>query len=70
MLVSEIYEDSVVQNTGGLYVGDAILSVNGHDLRHAKHQEAVALLSQQVQITNVFLAWKIVVVNIPSVLIT
>ena len=48
ILISEIYENAVVDRTGGLYVGDAILSVNGNDLRHAKHQEAVALLSQQV----------------------
>ncbi len=31
-----------------VYVGDAILSVNGYDLRSVKHQEAVDILSSQV----------------------
>jgi hypothetical protein len=31
-----------------LFVGDAILSVNGVDLRTAKHVEAVEALSKQV----------------------
>uniref|UniRef100_H2YVJ7 PDZ domain-containing protein n=1 Tax=Ciona savignyi TaxID=51511 RepID=H2YVJ7_CIOSA len=48
ILVSEIHEGAVVDRTGGLYVGDAILSVNGIDLRHAKHKEAVDALSQQI----------------------
>ncbi|CAG5124290.1 unnamed protein product, partial [Candidula unifasciata] len=33
--------------SGQLYVGDAILSVNGIDLRESKHAEAVRILSQQ-----------------------
>ncbi|XP_002127219.2 Golgi-associated PDZ and coiled-coil motif-containing protein [Ciona intestinalis] len=49
ILVSEIHEGAIVDRTGGLYVGDAILSVNGVDLRHAKHQDAVDALSQQVE---------------------
>ena len=32
----------------GLYVGDAILSVNGLDLRQTKHKDAVAILTKQV----------------------
>ncbi|XP_076801236.1 Golgi-associated PDZ and coiled-coil motif-containing protein-like isoform X1 [Clavelina lepadiformis] len=48
VLISEIHDGAVVDRNGGLYVGDAVLSVNGHDLRHVKHQEAVALLSQQL----------------------
>lgn len=34
--------------SGALFVGDAILSVNGIDLRDAKHAEAVHVLSTQV----------------------
>jgi C-terminal processing protease CtpA/Prc len=34
---------------GALFVGDAILSVNGIDLRDAKHAEAVHILSSQVK---------------------
>lgn len=32
--------------SGGLYVGDAILAVNGTDLQEAKHNEAVKILSK------------------------
>nr|CAB3250333.1 golgi-associated PDZ and coiled-coil motif-containing protein [Phallusia mammillata] len=49
ILISEIHEGAVTDRTGGLYVGDAILSVNNQDLRHAKHQDAVSILSQQVE---------------------
>jgi hypothetical protein len=31
--------------SGGLYVGDAVLAVNGIDLQEAKHNEAVKILS-------------------------
>lgn len=36
------------ERCGGLHVGDAILAVNGVNLRDAKHKEAVTILSQQV----------------------
>ena len=48
ILVSEIHESQPADRCKGLYVGDAILSVNGLDLRNAKHAEAVQILSQQV----------------------
>ena len=48
ILISEIHEGQPADRCQGLYVGDAILSVNQHDLRNAKHGEAVQLLSQQV----------------------
>lgn len=48
ILVSEIHSGAVVDRTGGLYVGDAILSINGVSLRDAKHEEAVKILSDQV----------------------
>ncbi len=32
--------------TGQLYVGDAILSVNGKDLQHVSHEEAVQILKK------------------------
>nr|KAG5687094.1 hypothetical protein BaRGS_010539 [Batillaria attramentaria] len=47
ILISEIHEGQPADRCEGLYVGDAILSVNDHDLRNAKHAEAVKLLSQQ-----------------------
>ncbi|RUS83776.1 hypothetical protein EGW08_008434, partial [Elysia chlorotica] len=47
ILISEIHEGQPAERCGQLYVGDAILSVNGIDLRNAKHGEAVTILSQQ-----------------------
>lgn len=48
ILVSEIHPGQPAERCGKLFVGDAILSVNGTDLRAAKHAEAVAVLSSQV----------------------
>ena len=48
ILISEIHEGQPADRCEGLFVGDAILSVNKQDLRNAKHAEAVKLLSQQV----------------------
>jgi hypothetical protein len=50
ILISEIHPDQPAERCQGLYIGDAILSVNGLDLRSAKHAEAVSILSQQVGI--------------------
>ncbi|RZF36335.1 hypothetical protein LSTR_LSTR011971 [Laodelphax striatellus] len=51
ILISELEPGggAVVAGGGGqLFVGDAVLSVNGIDLRQASHQEAVNVLSGQV----------------------
>ncbi|KAL8573554.1 hypothetical protein ACOMHN_047825 [Nucella lapillus] len=59
ILISEIHEGQPADRCQGLYVGDAILSVNKHDLRNAKHAEAVQLLSQQqgeIQMEVMFVA--------------
>jgi hypothetical protein len=50
ILISEIHEGQPADRCNSLFVGDAILSVNKHDLRNAKHAEAVQILSQQVRI--------------------
>ncbi|XP_002735067.1 Golgi-associated PDZ and coiled-coil motif-containing protein-like [Saccoglossus kowalevskii] len=47
ILISEIHEGQPADRCNGLYIGDAILSVNGIDLRQAKHAEAVDILSRQ-----------------------
>ena len=53
ILISEIHEGQPADRCKGLFIGDAILSVNGIDLRNAKHSEAVQILSQQVRpVTN------------------
>lgn len=36
----------------GLYVGDAILSVNGEDLRDATHEEAVRALKRAGRVVD------------------
>jgi len=48
ILISEIHPDLPAHRSAALYVGDAILGVNGIDLRDAKHSEAVEILSHQV----------------------
>ncbi|XP_061423875.1 LOW QUALITY PROTEIN: Golgi-associated PDZ and coiled-coil motif-containing protein [Lethenteron reissneri] len=48
IIVSEIHPGLPAERCGGLYVGDAILAVNGINLRDTKHHEAVGILSQQV----------------------
>ncbi|XP_026855067.2 beta-1-syntrophin isoform X1 [Electrophorus electricus] len=41
ILISKIFKDLAADQTQALYVGDAILSVNGINLRDATHDEAV-----------------------------
>lgn len=48
ILISEIHPDMPAWRSGALFVGDAILSVNGVDLREARHNEAVQTLSNQI----------------------
>lgn len=48
ILISEIHPGQPADRCGGLHVGDAILAVNGVNLRDTKHKEAVTILSQQV----------------------
>ncbi|EDO46649.1 predicted protein [Nematostella vectensis] len=45
ILISEIHDGMPAARCGGLYVGDAILAVNGIDLQDAKHNDAVKILS-------------------------
>ncbi|XP_013384582.1 Golgi-associated PDZ and coiled-coil motif-containing protein [Lingula anatina] len=59
VLISEIHEGQPAERCAALYVGDAILSVNGIDLKDAKHAEAVEILSQQqgdIELEVVFVA--------------
>lgn len=44
ILISKIFKGMAADKTGRLYVGDAILSVNGEDLRDATHDDAVRAL--------------------------
>ncbi|KAI3364014.1 hypothetical protein L3Q82_010779 [Scortum barcoo] len=47
ILISEIHPSQPADRCRDLHVGDAILAVNGINLRDAKHKEAVTILSQQ-----------------------
>ncbi|XP_077382623.1 beta-1-syntrophin [Festucalex cinctus] len=44
ILISKIFKGLAADQTQALYVGDAILSVNGRNLREASHDEAVQAL--------------------------
>ncbi|AWP02517.1 putative alpha-1-syntrophin [Scophthalmus maximus] len=46
ILISKIFKGLAADQTEALYVGDAILSVNGNDLREATHDEAVQSLKK------------------------
>ncbi|XP_061461800.1 beta-1-syntrophin isoform X2 [Rhineura floridana] len=46
ILISKIFKGLAADQTQGLYVGDAILAVNGTDLRDATHDEAVQALKR------------------------
>ena len=47
ILISEIIPDQVIHKSGEFYVGDAILAVNGNDLRDKRHHEAAEILAVQ-----------------------
>ena len=46
ILISKIFKGMAADLTGQLYVGDAILSVNGADLQNVTHDEAVKILKK------------------------
>ena len=47
ILVSDVYPNRPAAQSGQVFVGDAILSVNNNDLRNLLHEEAVELLNTQ-----------------------
>ncbi|RWS24726.1 Golgi-associated PDZ and coiled-coil motif-containing protein-like isoform X2 [Leptotrombidium deliense] len=47
ILISEIHRNTPASRCGTLYVGDAILTVNGIDLRPLKHADAAKVLTEQ-----------------------
>lgn len=46
ILISKIFRGMAADNAKGLYVGDAILSVNGEELLDATHDDAVRALKR------------------------
>ncbi len=47
IMISEILPGPVAHQSGAFSGGDAILSVNGHDLRDKRHSDAVDILCAQ-----------------------
>ncbi|KAL3189748.1 hypothetical protein MRX96_021212 [Rhipicephalus microplus] len=52
ILISKIFKGMAADTTEQLYVGDAILSVNGEDLRDATHDEAVRALKRAGKVVD------------------
>ncbi|MBN3322832.1 INADL protein, partial [Atractosteus spatula] len=46
IVIHEVYEEGAAARDGRLWAGDQILEVNGVDLRHASHEDAIAALRQ------------------------
>ena len=52
ILISKIFKGMAADKTEKLYVGDAVLSVNGEDLRDATHDEAVRALKRAGKVVD------------------
>lgn len=58
ILISKIFRGMAADQAKGLYVGDAILSVNGEELREATHDEAVRALKRAGRVVDLEGEWK------------
>ncbi|XP_037953472.1 beta-1-syntrophin-like [Teleopsis dalmanni] len=52
ILISKIFRGMAADQAKGLYVGDAILTVNGEELREATHDEAVRALKRAGRVVD------------------
>lgn len=52
ILISKIFRGMAADQIKGLYVGDAIISVNGEELRDATHDEAVRALKRAGRVVD------------------
>lgn len=52
ILISKIFRGMAADSAKGLYVGDAILSVNGEELLDATHDEAVRALKRAGKVVD------------------
>lgn len=52
ILISKIFRGMAADQVKGLYVGDAIISVNGEELRDATHDEAVKALKRAGRVVD------------------
>ncbi|XP_054720887.1 multiple PDZ domain protein-like [Uloborus diversus] len=53
VVIHEIYANGAVANDGRLKPGDILLDVNGHDMRHVTHIEAINILRHSVPTVNI-----------------
>ena len=53
ILISKIFKGMAADKTEKLYVGDAIMSVNGEDLREATHDDAVRALKKAKKVVEI-----------------
>ncbi|KAF8363495.1 stn-1 [Pristionchus pacificus] len=58
IIISKIFKGMAADQTGELFVGDAILSVNGDDLLHASHDEAVRALKRAGRAVDLVVQYK------------
>ena len=52
IIISKIFKGMAADKTEKLYVGDAVLSVNGEDLRDATHDDAVKVLKRAGKVVD------------------
>lgn len=57
ILISKIFRGMAADSAKKLYVGDAILSVNGEELRDATHEEAVRALKRAGRVVDLEGTW-------------
>ena len=69
ILISKIFKGMAADKTEKLYVGDAILSVNGEDLREATHDEAVRALKKAKKIVELegMQCWLVIITYINGI---
>ncbi|CAK5054085.1 unnamed protein product [Meloidogyne enterolobii] len=48
IIISELHSGQAAESSGNLFVGDALLSVNGKSLNNLKHSQAVKILNKEV----------------------
>uniref|UniRef100_A0A914LPB6 PDZ domain-containing protein n=1 Tax=Meloidogyne incognita TaxID=6306 RepID=A0A914LPB6_MELIC len=52
IIISELHSGQAAETSGNLFVGDAILSVNGKSLNNLKHSQAVKILNKEMRECN------------------
>uniref|UniRef100_A0A915NGT8 PDZ domain-containing protein n=1 Tax=Meloidogyne floridensis TaxID=298350 RepID=A0A915NGT8_9BILA len=52
IIISELHSGQAAESSGNLFVGDAILSVNGKSLNNLKHSQAVKILNNEMRECN------------------